>query len=255
MEIPLFNLTKDEKVLITPVQQLENLTKNMNLKESKLPKKCIFSAMNPKRVEKFIDLKLIKEISSGYNPGAYPYKIYVKDNEEFVVVYAGGIGPSAMANTLEIIIAMGVEEVYLIGLGGGMTELDVGEIVIGVEAIRDEGVSYHYIDKSKMALPSKKLLEKMKELIPMGNLGKIWTTDSMYRETHNKFLKHKELGALAVDMETASAYAIAEFRKIDFISCLVISDNVKLENWIPSFNSEKIDKSVEKIVKAILKSF
>lgn len=144
MVIPIFESIEDVNVLITPEQQVSNLLQNMKLSLKPLPKKCIFAAMNPKRIEKFLtDWKLKQEICSGYNPGAFPYKIFTNEKEDFVLVYAGGMGPSAMSNTLELIIAMGVEEIYLVGLGGGMQELEVGSIVIGVEAIRDEGVSYH----------------------------------------------------------------------------------------------------------------
>lgn len=253
MKIPLFEAAEETKVLITPEQQVANLIQNMDLGLKPLPKKCIFSAMNPKRIEKFLaGWKLTQEIKSGDNPGSYPYKIFTKGKEEFVLVYAGGMGPSAMSNTLEIIIAMGVEEVYLIGLGGGMQELGVGEIVIGTEAIRDEGVSYHYLDKSKPAKASKELVEAIKNKIPEAHLGKIWTTDCMYRETHSKFLKYSKEGALVVDMESASAYAIAEFRKIKLVSCLVISDKLNLKNWEPSFDSELIDKGIKNVLDKVL---
>lgn len=253
MEIPLFKSPEEESVLITPTQQIQNLVKNLNLDLKKFPKKCILAAMNPKRLEMALkDYNLKEEINSGLNPGAYPYKIYSNGEKDFVLAYAGGMGPSSMANTLELLIAMGIEEVYLIGLGGSLQKIDVGEIVIGDEAIRDEGVSYHYLEKSKKAKADKNLIKQIKAKLPEAHVGKVWTTDCMYRETHTKFLEYQKDNVLVVDLESAAAYAIAEFRKIKIVSCFVVSDILKIKDWRPSFNSELINKGVNKIIKAIL---
>jgi len=253
MEIPLFQSPEEESVLITPTQQVQNLVKNMNLDLKKFPKICILAAMNPKRLETALaNYNLKEEINSGLNPGAYPYKIYSNGKEDFVLAYAGGMGPSSMANTLELLIAMGVEKVYLIGLGGSLQEIDAGEIIIGNEAIRDEGVSYHYLEKSKKAKADEELVKQIKTKLPEAHVGKVWTTDCMYRETHTKFIEYQKDNVLVVDMESAAAYAIAEFRKIKVVSCFVISDILKIKDWEPKFNLELINKGVKKIVNAIL---
>lgn len=256
MEIPLFSSSEEKDVLITPQLQAQNLSKNMGLSMKHLPKRCILAAMNPKRVEKSITgWGLKQEITSGFNPGAFPYKIYSNGKAEFLLAYSGGMGPSSIANTLELLIALGVEEIYIVGMGGGLQELGVGEVIVATEAIRDEGVSYHYLDKSKKAKASGDLVKKAKGILPKAHFGKVWTTDCMYRETKTKFLKYKKDGALIVDMETASAYAVAEFRKVKVISFFIISDILKLNDWKPQFNSEAIDAGAKKIVSSILGSF
>ena len=62
-------------------------------------------------------------------------------------------------------------------------------------------------------------------------LGKIWTTDGIYRETLNLIKKRKEQGCLAVDMECSASLAIAKFRNIPIIQCLFGADNLDATEW------------------------
>lgn len=51
-------------------------------------------------------------------------------------------------------------------------------------------------------------------------IGKTWTTDAIYRETRRVLEARKRQGCLAVEMECAAAYAVAQFRKIPILQFL-----------------------------------
>ncbi len=54
-------------------------------------------------------------------------------------------------------------------------------------------------------------------------VGKVWTTDGIYRETAEKLYKRKKAGAICVDMECSAVAALANFRKISDLPFLLCS--------------------------------
>ena len=59
----------------------------------------------------------------------------------------------------EIYIELGIKRFINVGIAGGLqTTSHIGDVVVCTNAIRDEGVSYHYLeDPSAPALPSESL--------------------------------------------------------------------------------------------------
>ena len=93
-------------------------------------------------------------------------------------------------------------------------ELETPSYILANKALRDEGTSFHYLPPSTYASISAELLKafsstKWREELNV-SMGPVWTTDAPYRETIEAINSAKKLGALAVEMETASLYAFAE---------------------------------------------
>lgn len=82
------------------------------------------------------------------------------------------------------------------------------------KALRDEGVSYHYLPPSEFSLAADGLLRAVDgafahlrvPVIP----GSAWTTDAPYRETASQIAAMRGRGLLAVEMEAAGLYAFAQ---------------------------------------------
>ncbi len=62
-------------------------------------------------------------------------------------------------------------------------------------------------------------------------IGKTWTTDAFYRETPGKVISRKAAGCLTVEMEAASLFAVAEFRKVILAHILYGGDAVIPGEW------------------------
>jgi purine-nucleoside phosphorylase len=54
--------------------------------------------------------------------------------------------------------------------------------------------------------------------------GRHWSTDGFYRETAGLVERHRQAGALGVDMECTGLWAAARFRGIKLVALMVISD-------------------------------
>lgn len=147
-----------------------------------------------------------------------------------------GVGGPLAAGTLEDMIAHGCRKFVACG-GCGVLEsgMAVGHLIVVSAAVRDEGVSYHYLPASR-EIPAQAggiaALEGVlrRAGLPYG-LGKSWTTDAPYRETREKVAARRAEGCVAVEMEAASMMAVAGFRKVAFAQLLYGGDDLSGTEW------------------------
>src|SRR5687767_13062603 len=100
----------------------------------------------------------------------------------------GGFGYGAPAATLllEELIALGVSDFISLGTAGGLQASGrIGDLVVCDRAVRDEGVSHHYLPNELYANGSEALTARLTaELRRRGEpftIGSSWTIDTPYR--------------------------------------------------------------------------
>nr|WP_286161402.1 nucleoside phosphorylase [Clostridium sp. KNHs214] len=111
----------------------------------------------------------------------------------------------------------------------------VGHLMITASAVRDEGVSYHYLEPSREIEANKEAVEVIKGVLERHKckylISKTWTTDAFYRETPQKVKLRKEEGCVTVEMEAAAFFAVAKFRNVKLGQILYSGDDVSCEEW------------------------
>lgn len=162
------------------------------------------------------------------------YQIDYKGNK--IALFLSRVGAPACVAGLEEIIEMGAKKVVLFGCCGVLNDLETkGKIILPISAIRDEGTSQYYLPHSEEIMTDKKSLFIAKEFFEEYNIpfvmGKIWTSDAIYRETPLLISKRKKQGCIGVDMECSAAVAVAQFRNIPFIQFLFGADNLDCEKY------------------------
>lgn len=124
------------------------------------------------------------------------------------------------ASLLEETIAFGCRTFIVCG-GCGVLEKDiaVGGLIVISAAVRDEGVSYHYLPPSREVLAQEAGVNVLVRTLDNRGIphrvGKTWTTDAPYRETADKIARRREEGCIAVEMEAAGMMAVAQFRNAE----------------------------------------
>ena len=137
---------------------------------------------------------------------------------------------------MEEVYALGVEKVVVFG-SCGVLDRDIEDcaIIIPNAAVRDEGLSYHYVPASdEMAVNLKYIPEFTAILDEVGlgyRIGKTWTTDAIYRETRAKMERRKAMGCVCVEMECSAMAAVAQFREKELFQFLYAADNLDGEKW------------------------
>ena len=147
-----------------------------------------------------------------------------------------GVGAPLAAGLLEEVIALGCKKFVSCG-GAGVLDRDVaiGQIVVPVSAVRDEGTSYHYLPPGREVNASPDGIAAIERVLKKHRhdyiVAKTWTTDAPYRETPSKVQLRKSEGCLTVEMEAAAFFAVAQFKGVVFAQMLYGGDDVSGDKW------------------------
>ena len=171
------------------------------------------------------------------------------------IVKMSGIGSPQASTLLEEFIIGGSEEFINMGTAGGLYQEGV---FLCDKAIRDEGVSHHYLPDGLYSYPDKSLTENLgKSLEKVGvkyQTGSTWTIDAPYRETKAEVEHYKKEGVRTVEMEAAALFAIAEVRKVKIASMFAVSD-VLGEKWDPQFHKINLKRTLNRMFDAAMDCF
>ena len=184
--------------------------------------------------------------------------IYVDEQKGYCYVTGAGIGAPAMATVLEILIALGVKELLLIGLAGSLQpEVLAGDIVLCDGALADEGISAHYVPR-EISLPSKvmsaRLAKTFKEEKLNFHTGRTWTTDALFRETVEEVAHYQKKNILTVEMEASAFFAICEQKKVKGAAAFAISDELFNLKWEPHFGEKAVVTAMRAVYHAAKKT-
>ncbi|MGE5842575.1 MAG: nucleoside phosphorylase, partial [Deltaproteobacteria bacterium] len=152
------------------------------------------------------------------------------------------LGAPQAVMVMEKIIALGARRICVFGWCGSLQpHLRIGDFVVPLHAIAEEGTSKHYpVGKRKPATDpeSNRILEQAleKKGLPFRK-GTVWTTDAPYRETASKVKTYGERGVLAVEMELSALMTVGFFRSVKVSALLVVSDELFDLKWHRGFSS------------------
>jgi AMP nucleosidase len=157
-----------------------------------------------------------------------------------------GIGSANAATIMDILIARAPKGVLFLGKCGGLKRsTEIGHFILPTAAIRGEGTSNDYFPPEVPALPSFKLHKFVSDKIIAHKLeyrtGVIYTTNRRLWEWDNKFKKYlRGLGAIGIDMETATLFIVGYANQIARGALLLVSDLPMIPEGVKTEESDKI---------------
>jgi len=154
----------------------------------------------------------------------------VHSEKDGVSIINFSIGSPTAALIIECLAVINPTAVLLLGMCGGLhRSLKKGDFIIPTAAIRDEGVSHHFMPRQVPALPTFKVQKFVSQILVEEGMdyrtGVIHTTDYRFWEFNDKFkaeLYHER--ALAIDMETATLFVVGFASKVPIGALLLVSD-------------------------------
>ena len=166
-----------------------------------------------------------------------------------------GIGAPAASTTLEELAALGTSAVVSVGTAGSLQrDLKPGDLVLCEAAIRDEGVSHHYLPPGRLATAPAEMTAAlgaaMRQAGHQFRAGTSWTIDTPYRETIDEVRHYQAEGVLCVEMEAAALFAVAEVRGLQLASAFVISDSLAELVWSSHFRSPEVASALIELYQA-----
>jgi uridine phosphorylase len=200
-----------------------------------LPEHCIICFFN-EVIEKIVAEQHARMIvDNRWEDG--PHRLYeITFQDRRLAFFHPGVGAPIAAGLLEEFIAYGCRKFIACGGCGVLDkEIAVGNLIVVSAAVRDEGVSYHYVAPGReipaQATGVNALLKCLSSHGIPHIVGKTWTTDAPYRETLNKISIRKAEGCLTVEMEAAALMAVAQFRNALFGQILYGGDDLSGTEW------------------------
>jgi AMP nucleosidase len=141
-----------------------------------------------------------------------------------------GIGSPNAATIMDLLIARSPKGVLFLGKCGGLKDsTEIGHYILPTAAIRGEGTSNDFFPPEVPALPSFKLHKFVSDKIVAKNLeyrtGVVYTTNRRVWEWDDDFKGYlQKLGAIAIDMETATLFIVGYANQIARGALLLVSD-------------------------------
>jgi uridine phosphorylase len=189
-------------------------------------------------------------------PRTYQGLVTLPATDHRVGVVGGfGIGAPVTAALLEELIALGTRRFISIGTAGSLQRsCPVGHTIVCERAVRDEGVSHHYLPPGKFALSAPGLTSRLVRQLQSADVehtaGSSWTIDTPYRETVEELRHYQAEGVLCVEMEAAALFAVAAYREVDVAAGFVVSDSLADLVWDPQFHAPETLDSLIRLYEA-----
>ncbi len=164
-------------------------------------------------------------------------KVYIyKFTDDDCLVVKGYVGGAGCGGELEECIALGSKQITFCGGAGSLhPDITVGKIVVIDAAVRDDGLSYHYMKPSREVLANREMLTFTQNYLDKRNVdyvtGKVWTTDAFYRETKDKIQLRTKENCLMVEMEQAGLLALTQFRNVNYAALIYGGDDLTKDEW------------------------
>lgn len=200
-----------------------------------LPEKCVITFFR-KELNQLVEDKQLPVIRYLYSEVLdIPIYEYYTPSERICITMPFSTAPGA-AGTIEELHAMGCNKFIICG-GAGSIKKDskLGEIIVPITAVRDEGTSYHYLEPSREVECHKATVDivvsGLEKLGIPHTTGKTWTTDAIYRETSEMVELRRNEGCITVEMETAAFFAVSKYYDIPLAQLLYAGDDVSGEKW------------------------
>lgn len=145
------------------------------------------------------------------------------------VGYASVYGDAMASEITHLFGVLGTSVVIQTGCCGALADrIQPGDIVCATSAHCGEGAAQYYSPRTHEidASPNLAALLTPARVEPVAlHKGSIWTTSALLGEGIQEVQKWSRQGYIAVDMETASTFAVANYFRMGHLSLLFVFDN------------------------------
>jgi uridine phosphorylase len=179
---------------------------------------------DPGRALALAQALLERPLMFNHNRGLWGYTGVAQDGLALTIQATGMGGPSA-AIVLSELIALGARRAIRVGTCGALdSSLRLGRLVIAREAICADGTS-RALGAGERVAADGALSEALARSDPDAALGAVLSVDLFYeREGTPRAGEHAGAGALAVEMEAATLFALGAAASVPVACVLAVSD-------------------------------
>jgi uridine phosphorylase len=169
------------------------------------------------------------------------------DSVAFCPVVKVGVGAPVAAVATEKAIASGAETVVMLGGAAAFqTDVDPETVLLPTRAVRDEGVSYHYLPSEETVRATPNLVDELERAFADAGCrtrrGPTWTTSALFRETLPEIEYYREQGFVSLCMESAAIWAVCQYRGVGAATVHHADDYLSADEWIDPDSADLVDR-------------
>lgn len=153
-----------------------------------------------------------------------------------VIVSCLSPGGGAMATQMENLLYLGARRFLIVGTCGSINpDVRPGETIVADSALRDDGISQHYLPPGRRVSGSTAITNSLHDLLPAAKRGTTWTMPIPYRITKRELETYAAENVLTVEMEVAVLFAVATARDAEagavLVTTAVTTAGERVEDW------------------------
>jgi uridine phosphorylase len=220
----------DEHSVFLPENLLREARRQKNLTQCNVPNICVLDPDGD-------IVRYLKKNSARLNTcwACYHSELYTAKYKELEFGIIGcAVGASYAVLLAEQLFVSGCDVLISVTSAGKLNDKIAADYLLINETIRDEGTSYHYLPENEKSFLDAKSLEKLLPLFSNEKLsiqvGKSWTTDAPYRETHSLIQTRKAEGADSVEMEASALYAFCKAKNKTIVCFVQLTNSMAQQN-------------------------
>lgn len=182
---------------------------------------------------------------------------------EGITIINFGMGSPNAATIMDLLGAIKPRAVLFLGKCGGLKKKNkLGDFILPIAAIRNEGTSNDYMPAEIPALPAFNLQRAVSHILRNSGedywTGVVFTTNRRVWEFDNRFKKYlTKTRAIAIDMETATLFTVGFANQISTGALLLVSDQPMISSGVKTAESDKkvtseyVDLHIDAGIKAL----
>lgn len=157
-----------------------------------------------------------------------------------------GMGSANAATVMDLLSAIQSKAVLFLGKCGGLKKKNqLGDLILPIAAIRGEGTSNDYLPPEVPALPAFSLQRAVSTMIRDLEhdywTGTVYTTNRRVWEHDEEFKAYlRKTRCMAIDMETATVFAVGFANKLPAGALLLVSDQPMIPEGVKTEASDKV---------------
>lgn len=165
---------------------------------------------------------------------------------EGITIINFGMGSPNAALIMDLLSAVHPEAVLFLGKCGGLKKKNsLGDFILPIAAIRNEGTSDSYMPPEIPALPAFTLQRSVSSTIKNHQkdywTGTVYTTNRRVWEHDEEFKTYlAKTRAMAIDMETATIFTVGFANEIPTGALLLVSDQPMISSGIKTKQSDQL---------------
>ena len=225
-EFPILEFDPNPKAKISPF----NVTA-----KAEIPECCVITFFG-NVIQEMLEAGKLKQVAMFYCATVNLPVYEMEYDGRSIAIVQGFLGAAGSAALLEELIAMGCKKFIVCGAAGVLQkDIQVGHLVVPYAAVRDEGLSYHYVKPSREIECDPYALSVIEKSLENEKIpyikAKTWTTDAFYRETEDMITLRVSEGCVTVEMEAAAFFAVVKFRGVTLGQILSGGDDLSGVEW------------------------